>query len=64
MGLWQYYRTLTPRTRIYAGAGLIAWALAGQYLSDQAEQTLGFTPTEKDREELERKMPKIRVVDP
>lgn len=39
----------------YAGAGLL--------LSDQAEKTFGFVPTEADKERLERITPKIRTVE-
>lgn len=57
------YRTLTPRTRILIGAGIMAYALAGQFLADKAESTLGYTPSAEDREKLDRVMPKIRVLD-
>ena len=39
----------------YAGLGLL--------LSDTAEEKFGLVPTEKDREELDRVIPKIRLVD-
>jgi hypothetical protein len=51
------------RTRVLIGAGIMTYAVAGQYLSDQAEKSFGFTPTDADKERLERTLPKIRVVD-
>ena len=41
----------------------MAYATAGLYLSDKAEEKYGLTPTEKDREELRNALPKIAVVE-
>lgn len=40
---------------LYAGFGL--------FLSDRAEQTFGFTPSEEDKRKLRESMPKIHFVD-
>lgn len=45
------------------GVGIMAYAGAGLYLSDRAEERFGLTPTEKDREELRKAMPKIATVE-
>lgn len=45
------------------GVGIIAYAGAGLYLSDKAEEKFGFTPTEKDKEELRNAMPKITIAE-
>jgi hypothetical protein len=45
------------------GAAVIAWGGAGLYLSDQAEKRFGYTPTEKDQEELRKMTPRITTVD-
>ncbi|KAF2475759.1 uncharacterized protein BDR25DRAFT_300746 [Lindgomyces ingoldianus] len=62
MGLWDWYRTITPRTRIFIGVGIMAYAGAGMVLSDKAEEFFGLVPTEKDKEELEKVLPKITTV--
>jgi len=41
----------------------MAYALAGQTLSDQAEATFGYTPTERDKERLQGVLPTIRTID-
>lgn len=43
--------------------GILAWGAAGLYISDAAEEKLGFTPTDKDKHELERWTPHLTVVD-
>ncbi|KAF2722005.1 hypothetical protein K431DRAFT_223110 [Polychaeton citri CBS 116435] len=63
MPLWQNYRTLTPRIRIFIGVGIMAYAGAGIFLSDRAEESLGFTPSEEDRRRLREAVPKIQLVD-
>ena len=45
------------------GVGVMAYAGAGLYLSDKAEERFGLTPTEKDREELRDALPKITTVE-
>lgn len=57
------YRTISPRTRILIGVGVMVYAVAGQFLSDQAEKSFGYTPTDADREKLDQVLPKIRVID-
>ncbi|KAL6710966.1 hypothetical protein ACN47E_006841 [Coniothyrium glycines] len=63
MAVWQWFKGIPPRTRIIVGVGIMMYATAGMYLSDVAEEKLGFTPTEKDREDLRKDMPKISTVD-
>lgn len=45
------------------GVGVMAYAGAGLYLSDVAEEKYGFTPTEKDKEELRNALPKVTPVE-
>lgn len=42
---------------------MIGWAGLGLLLTDKAEERFGLVPTEKDREELERVVPRVRRVD-
>jgi len=42
---------------------MIGWAGLGILLTDKAEERFGLVPTEKDREELERVLPRVRRVD-
>lgn len=57
------YKNLTPKTRAAVGLGIIAWGGFGLYLSDQAEERFGFSPTAQDKEELEKLKPRIITVD-
>jgi hypothetical protein len=57
------YKNLSPKTRAGLGVGIIAWGGIGLYLSDRAEEQFGFSPTAKDKEDLERLTPRITVVD-
>jgi hypothetical protein len=57
------FRSLSPRGRLGVGLGLLAWGTIGLYLSDTTEKKLGLEPTEKDREALERVIPKITTVE-
>ena len=41
----------------------MAYACAGLFLSDTVEEKLGFVPTEKDKEDLKRMVPRIRRAD-
>jgi hypothetical protein len=54
---------MPPKTRVMIGVGVMAYAGAGLYLSDKAEERLGLTPTERDREELRYALPKITTVE-
>jgi hypothetical protein len=49
--------------RAGVGVGIITWGVVGLYLSDQAEEKLGYTPSEKDKEELWKWAPKVTTVD-
>lgn len=57
------YRSLAPRTRVLIGVGIMGYAGLGLLLSDTAEEKFGLVPTEKDKEELDRIIPKIKLVD-
>jgi hypothetical protein len=63
MSLWQSYRNLAPRTRLFIGGGIMAYGVFGLLASDQAEQLLGWTATEEDRKRLKEELPKVHVVD-
>lgn len=56
------YQGLSPRARLGVGFGLLAWGLIGLKLSDKAEEKLGYTPTEQDKAELDKMIPKIHSV--
>lgn len=45
------------------GAGIVAYAGLGLFLSDKAEEKFGLVPTEKDKEELRKAMPKITTIE-
>jgi hypothetical protein len=59
----RWYRAITPKTRVMIGVGVMAYAGAGLFLSDKAEEKFGLTPTDKDLEELKGALPKITTVD-
>lgn len=63
MAVWQWFKTIPPRTRMIVGVSVMMYATAGLYLSDKAEERFGMTPTEKDREELRNALPKISTVE-
>jgi hypothetical protein len=58
-----YYTSLSPKTRLMVGGGMIGYACLGLFLADTAEEKLGYTPTEEDKKRLREALPKIRVVD-
>lgn len=41
----------------------MAYAALGLLLSDKAEEALGFTPSEKDKQDLRDGVPKIHMVE-
>ncbi|KAK3821254.1 MAG: hypothetical protein J3Q66DRAFT_332905 [Benniella sp.] len=41
--LWQQYKALPPRTRIYLGLGVMTFSMAGLYISDKLEEKLDPT---------------------
>jgi hypothetical protein len=45
------------------GGGVMTYAVLGLLVSDEAEKKFGMVPTEKDKEELEKWMPKVTMVD-
>lgn len=63
MSLWNSYRALSTRTRLLIGGGIMAYGVAGIFLSDKAEQALGFEPTEQDKRRLKESMPHIHTVE-
>ncbi|KAI4609389.1 hypothetical protein J4E81_007605 [Alternaria sp. BMP 2799] len=54
---------IPPKTRMIIGVGVMAYAGAGLYISDKAEEKFGLTPTEKDREQLQDVIPKISIIE-
>ncbi|KAF3034822.1 hypothetical protein E8E11_000086 [Didymella keratinophila] len=52
MSVWQWYRGLTPKTRMFMGVGIMAWAGFGLLVTDQIEKRFDMTPDEKDYEEV------------
>ncbi|KAI4762184.1 hypothetical protein E4T52_05603 [Aureobasidium sp. EXF-3400] len=63
MSLWRYYTSLSPKIRLMVGGGIIGYACLGLFLSDTAEEKLGYTPTEEDKKRLRESLPRIRVVE-
>ncbi|KAI4847395.1 hypothetical protein E4T44_04532 [Aureobasidium sp. EXF-8845] len=63
MSLWRYYTSLSPKTRLMVGGGIIGYACLGLFLADTAEEKLGYTPTEEDKKRLREALPRIRVVE-
>ncbi|CAG5143954.1 uncharacterized protein ALTATR162_LOCUS1453 [Alternaria atra] len=63
MAVWQWFKGIPPKTRMIIGVGVMAYAGAGLYISDKAEEKFGLTPTEKDREELRDVLPKVSTVE-
>ncbi|KAL5375939.1 hypothetical protein DPSP01_010804 [Paraphaeosphaeria sporulosa] len=63
MGLWQWYKGIPTRTRMLVGVGVMGYAAAAMFVTDRLEEKMGLVPTEKDKEELNRAIPKITVVD-
>ncbi|KAI4723706.1 hypothetical protein E4T48_00019 [Aureobasidium sp. EXF-10727] len=58
-----YYTSLSPKTRLIIGGSIIGYATLGLFVSDAAEEKLGYTPTEADKKRLREAMPRIRVVE-
>ncbi|KAF2275750.1 uncharacterized protein EI97DRAFT_459205 [Westerdykella ornata] len=63
MAVWQWYKGIAPKTRILIGVGIMGYAVFGMFMSDKVEEKLGLVPTEQDKEELKRVMPRIITVD-
>lgn len=63
MSLWQAYRSLSTRTRLIVGGGIMSYAVFGLFVSDKAEQVLGLVPTEDDKRRLNEALPKIHRID-
>ena len=59
----RWYKGIPPKTRMLIGVGIMAYAGAGMFLTDKAEEKFGLVPTEKDKEELRRAIPKISTVE-
>ncbi|KAF5244504.1 hypothetical protein FAUST_2324 [Fusarium austroamericanum] len=56
------YKNLSSKTRLGVGVAVIAWGAAGLMLTDPLEKSLGLTPTEEDKAELNKYTPKIVTV--
>ncbi|KAF2002196.1 hypothetical protein P154DRAFT_521036 [Amniculicola lignicola CBS 123094] len=63
MAIWQWYKSITPKTRMLVGVGIMAYAGVAMVVSDKVEEKLGLVPTEKDKEELEKALPTITTID-
>jgi len=63
MSLWKAYTSLSSRTRLFLGFGLIAWSGIGLYLSDWAEKRFGLEASEHDRKKLREALPRVEVVE-
>jgi hypothetical protein len=61
--VFRWYKGLTPKSRLMLGGGIMAYAVVGMYLTDKAEEKFNFKPTEQDREELQKVLPKIITVE-
>ncbi|EGR51639.1 uncharacterized protein TRIREDRAFT_74638 [Trichoderma reesei QM6a] len=61
--MFKAYKNLSPNTRLGVGVAVIAWGIAGLYISDKAEESFGFTPTEEDKAELRNLAPRITTVE-
>ncbi|KAF1813486.1 hypothetical protein P152DRAFT_473207 [Eremomyces bilateralis CBS 781.70] len=46
MSFWGAYRSLTPRTRIYLGVGVIGWSALGLYFTDKWEDKIASKKAE------------------
>ncbi|KAH7167844.1 hypothetical protein DER46DRAFT_660467 [Fusarium sp. MPI-SDFR-AT-0072] len=57
------YKNLSPKTRLGVGIAIIAWGAGGLMLTDPLEKSLGLTPTEEDKAELDKYTPKITTVE-
>lgn len=57
------YRGLSPKTRLLIGGGIMAYAVLGLLVSDEAEKKFGMVPTEEDKKELKSWVPKVTMVD-
>lgn len=49
------YRSLSPKTRLLLGVGLMTYAGIGMYWTPKIEEALGMVPTKQEQEELDRK---------
>ncbi|KAF2242462.1 hypothetical protein BU26DRAFT_571133 [Trematosphaeria pertusa] len=63
MPVWQWYKGIAPKTRVLVGVGIMAYAGLGLVLSDKVEEKLGLVPTEKDKEDLRKAIPKVTPVE-
>lgn len=54
------YRSLTPKTRVLFGVGVMAWATIGLWTSPQVENALGMQPSKEEQDALDRKL-QVRV---
>lgn len=57
------FKNLSLNLRLGVGLGVIAWGLAGLYLSDRAEEKFGLTPSDQDKEQLRKWTPRVVAVD-
>ncbi len=59
----RWYQSLSARTRLLVGVGVMGYGCLGLFLSDKAEKVFDMVPTEQDKERLKHVIPKVRFVD-
>ncbi|KAF4962332.1 hypothetical protein FSARC_9575 [Fusarium sarcochroum] len=57
------YKNLSSKTRLGVGVAILAWGAGGLMLTEPLEKSLGLTPTEEDKAELDKYTPKIVTVE-
>lgn len=60
---YRWYQSLSSRTRLLVGVGVMGYGCLGLFLSDKAEKVFNMAPTEEDKERLKHIIPKVRFVD-
>jgi hypothetical protein len=63
MPIWQFYKSLSTKTRLIIGSGVILYAGVGLLLTDVAEEKFDLVPSEEEKRRLKELVPKVRVVD-
>ncbi|KAG0129249.1 hypothetical protein HOY82DRAFT_488357, partial [Tuber indicum] len=59
----RFYKSLSTKTRLIIGGGVILYAGVGLLLTDVAEEKFDLVPSEEDKRQLKELVPKVRVVD-
>ena len=62
--VYRSYSALTPKTRAIFGLGVMLWGGLGLWSSSRVEGALGMSPSQQEKEELERKLAvRVETVD-